>query len=81
MFYNPPGFTIGSPFGANRAIDGGKPHGGQDYIAPAGTKVPAALSGTVTFVGALTGYGEVVGVQDALGNYELYAHLDNDPQI
>jgi murein DD-endopeptidase MepM/ murein hydrolase activator NlpD len=53
VFYNLPGFAIGSPFGAIRAIDGNKPHGGQDYVAPPGTKAPAALDGKVYYVGHL----------------------------
>jgi hypothetical protein len=77
MFYNPPGFTPGSPFGASRRIDGGKPHGGLDYRGAAGTPVPAALGGKVIYSGLFSNYGYVVGIQDASGNYELYAHLDS----
>jgi Ca2+-binding RTX toxin-like protein len=75
MFYNPPGFTLGSRFGATRNVDGGKPHGGVDLRAPAGTLVPAALDGTVFRVGVINGYGITVIIRDASGNFELYAHL------
>lgn len=78
MFYNPPGFQVGSPFGKRRGIDRGKPHGGLDLTAPAGTSVPAALTGKVVFSGVKQGYGYTVIIQDAAGNYELYGHLAKD---
>lgn len=78
MFYNPPGFTPTSSFGALRAIDGYKPHGGMDLGAPAGTSVPAALGGTVFRVGEATKYGYIVIIRDASGNFQLYAHLSKD---
>ncbi|MSQ20862.1 MAG: M23 family metallopeptidase [Betaproteobacteria bacterium] len=50
-------------------------HKGIDYAAPTGTPVRATGSGTVEFVGAQAGYGNVVILSHAGGVTTLYAHL------
>ncbi|MDX3893812.1 M23 family metallopeptidase [Pusillimonas sp.] len=49
-------------------------HKGVDYAAPAGTPIHATADGTVSFIGAQRGYGNVVILQHH-GKYStLYAH-------
>jgi murein DD-endopeptidase MepM/ murein hydrolase activator NlpD len=50
-------------------------HSGIDYAAPQGTKVFAAGAGTVTFVGQMSGYGNVVEVTHGNGLVTRYGHL------
>ena len=52
-----------------------RPHKGIDFAAPRGTPVKSVASGTVTFVGRQSGYGNLVKI-DHPGPYETgYAHL------
>ena len=50
-------------------------HSGIDYAAPQGSKVLSAGAGTVTFVGQISGYGNVVEVTHANGLVTRYGHL------
>ena len=50
-------------------------HSGVDYAAPQGTKVLSAGAGTVTFVGQISGYGNVVEITHANGLVTRYGHL------
>lgn len=50
-------------------------HSGIDYAAPHGSKVLSAGAGTVTFVGQISGYGNVVEVTHANGLVTRYGHL------
>ncbi|MFW5789710.1 MAG: peptidoglycan DD-metalloendopeptidase family protein [Bacillota bacterium] len=49
-------------------------HSGVDIAAPHGTKVQAAESGTVNFVGWMGGYGRVVIIDHGNGYETFYAH-------
>jgi murein DD-endopeptidase MepM/ murein hydrolase activator NlpD len=50
-------------------------HSGLDFAAANGSKVLAAGAGTVTFVGKMSGYGNVVEITHASGLVSRYAHL------
>lgn len=52
-------------------------HSGIDYAAPSGTKVFAAGAGTVTFVGQISGYGNVVEITHGNGLVTRYGHLSS----
>lgn len=51
-------------------------HLGIDYAAPKGTKIYAAGSGKVTFVGRRNGYGNTVKISHGSNISTLYAHLN-----
>ncbi len=81
--YNPGSrFTRGSGYGERTdPMDRSKrePHAGQDFVAKAGTPIPAAASGTVVYSGFNEGLGNVVIVKNDTGGYSLYGHmLDGD---
>jgi RHS repeat-associated protein len=61
-------------FGAHRNNATGTPHQGEDISAPDGADIHAATSGTVTFSGTQTGYGNTVKIDDGSGTVTLYAH-------
>ncbi|MFT6818613.1 MAG: murein DD-endopeptidase MepM/ murein hydrolase activator NlpD [Myxococcota bacterium] len=67
---------LSSAFGSRRdPIEGhDRHHAGMDIAAPTGTKVRAALSGTVVSSGRRGGYGNTVVVEHADGTQALYAH-------
>lgn len=50
-------------------------HAGQDIAAPTGSPVMAAGSGTVTFAGPQSGYGQLVIVDHGRGITTRYGHL------
>ena len=50
-------------------------HNGVDYAAPAGTRVRAVGDGTVDFVGAQGGYGNVIILRHPGNITTVYAHL------
>jgi murein DD-endopeptidase MepM/ murein hydrolase activator NlpD len=50
-------------------------HSGIDYAAPQGSKVLSAGAGTVTFVGQISGYGNVVEITHSNGLITRYGHL------
>lgn len=53
----------------------GRPHTGIDIAAPAGAPVHPSAAGTVSFVGVLGGYGNLVIVEHPGGMRTYYAHL------
>jgi murein DD-endopeptidase MepM/ murein hydrolase activator NlpD len=67
---------VTSPFGARTSPTTGAQefHEGIDIGAAQGTPIRAAASGTVTFAGQMSGYGNVVIVQHAGGLQTRYAH-------
>jgi murein DD-endopeptidase MepM/ murein hydrolase activator NlpD len=52
-------------------------HSGLDYAAPHGTTVISAGAGKVTFVGSMSGYGNVVEITHAKGLVTRYGHLSS----
>lgn len=62
--------SVVSPYGQRW----GRLHAGVDIAAPAGTPVVASASGTVTYSGSMSGYGNIVVVQHANGIATAYAH-------
>jgi murein DD-endopeptidase MepM/ murein hydrolase activator NlpD len=50
-------------------------HSGLDFAAPQGTSVLAAGAGKVTFVGQISGYGNVVEITHETGLVTRYGHL------
>ncbi|HZE28538.1 MAG TPA: peptidoglycan DD-metalloendopeptidase family protein [Gaiellaceae bacterium] len=63
---------IGDPFGPR----GNRFHAGIDIVAPGGTPVSAAVSGSVTWAARLAGgWGNLVVVAHAGGVRTMYAHL------
>ncbi|WP_157664775.1 M23 family metallopeptidase [Bordetella genomosp. 9] len=66
-----------SPFGGriHPVLGVAKFHRGVDLAAPQGTPVMASAPGTVTFVGNVRGYGNLVALRHANGLESYYAHL------
>jgi murein DD-endopeptidase MepM/ murein hydrolase activator NlpD len=67
---------VTSPFGPRTSPTTGAQefHEGIDIGAPQGTPIRAAASGTVTFAGQMSGYGNVVILSHAGGLETRYAH-------
>jgi murein DD-endopeptidase MepM/ murein hydrolase activator NlpD len=55
---------------------GGSPHTGIDIAAPKGTPIHPVIAGTVSYVGELGGYGNLVMVDHPNGVRTYYAHMD-----
>ncbi|HSM92189.1 MAG TPA: M23 family metallopeptidase, partial [Anaeromyxobacteraceae bacterium] len=56
-------------------VRSGRRHDGIDLAAPEGTRVGAAASGDVIYVGEQAGYGRIVILRHAGGMVTLYAHM------
>jgi murein DD-endopeptidase MepM/ murein hydrolase activator NlpD len=69
--------SISSGFGYRRdPFNGsGAMHSGLDFRAPYGSPIHAAASGTVSFVGVKSGYGNVVEISHGSGMITRYAHM------
>lgn len=67
----PVGGVVTSGFG----MRAGRLHTGIDIAVPAGTPIHPAASGTVSYVGVLGGYGNLVIVDHAGGLRTWYAHM------
>ncbi|HEY2665696.1 MAG TPA: M23 family metallopeptidase [Actinomycetota bacterium] len=67
---------VTSPFGPRTSPTTGVQefHEGIDIGAPQGTPIRAAASGTVTFAGQMSGYGNIVILSHAGGLETRYAH-------
>lgn len=71
------GGTITSEFGVRKHPLTGffKPHEGMDIAAKEGSPVKSVASGTITFAGNKSGYGNIIEVDHGGGNKTRYAHL------
>jgi murein DD-endopeptidase MepM/ murein hydrolase activator NlpD len=67
----PVGGVVTSEFG----LRDGRPHTGIDIAVPTGTPIHPTAPGTVSFVGQLGGYGNLVIIEHAGGVRTYYAHL------
>lgn len=75
-----PGIT--SDYGINRWD--GLDHGGIDYGADEGTPIPTPVGGEIYWAnadGEGAGYGNAVQLIDANGNYHLFAHMMDAPDV
>lgn len=52
-----------------------KAHQGVDFAAPTGTKIYAAGTGTITFAGKASGYGNLIKIQHSNGYETRYGHM------
>jgi murein DD-endopeptidase MepM/ murein hydrolase activator NlpD len=69
------GWPVSGPVVSSFGMRDGKMHSGIDISAPAGTPTVASGSGTVTYAGWMSGYGNLVVIQHAGGLSTAYAHL------
>lgn len=72
--YPLPGAQAGAAFGESGSM-WSNDHTGQDYVAPAGAPIHAALTGTVVTSGWGGAYGNQVVIHHQDGTYTQYAHL------
>jgi len=68
---------LSSRFGMRRhpVLGFSRHHAGVDFAAPAGTPIPAAGSGTITFRGWKPGYGNYISIRHNSTYSTAYAHL------
>ena len=68
---------LSSTFGNRRDPFTGRPafHSGIDWAAPHGSQILSPGAGTVTFVGTMSGYGNVIEITHAGGLVTRFAHL------
>lgn len=69
---------MSSPFGTRADPFDGNPafHRGIDFLAPTGTPVFAVGDGVVRFIGAVSGYGNLIEIEHSSRLVTRYAHLD-----
>jgi murein DD-endopeptidase MepM/ murein hydrolase activator NlpD len=65
-------YTLTSGFGQRW----GRLHAGNDFAAPVGSRLVAMSTGTVTFAGAQSGYGNKVEIRYWDGTVSYYGHMD-----
>jgi RHS repeat-associated protein len=69
-----PGAGGSGNFGSCRGSGCSRTHQGEDISAPVGSAVHASTSGTVTFSGSMSGYGNAVRINNGAGVTTLYGH-------
>jgi murein DD-endopeptidase MepM/ murein hydrolase activator NlpD len=74
------GATWSSSFGEAGSMWSSGYHTGQDFLAPYGTPVMAAGSGTITFAGWSDAYGNKIEITHPDGNQTWYAHMSEFAQ-
>lgn len=76
-FVRPVSDPANSAFGSRSILNGQKrsPHGGADFLSPAGTPVHAPNGGLVVLAGDLYYTGNTVIVDHGMGVFSLFAHL------
>lgn len=80
-FQRNPNFSLSSPWAQRVHPITGKDkfHAGHDYVARAGTPIPAEQTGKVVYSGFNKGFGNVVIVENRGGTYSVYAHMQGGP--
>ena len=73
----PVGDPANSAFGSRSVFNGQPraPHGGADFLSPAGTPVAAPAGGTVVVAAPLYYTGNTVVIDHGLGVYSMFAHF------
>jgi murein DD-endopeptidase MepM/ murein hydrolase activator NlpD len=76
-FLRPVPGRVNGAFGSRSVFNGEprQPHGGADFLSPAGTPIHAPNSGRVMFAGDLYFTGNTVVIDHGLGVFSLLAHL------
>jgi murein DD-endopeptidase MepM/ murein hydrolase activator NlpD len=76
-FVRPVAEPANSAFGSRSIFNGQPraPHGGADFLSPAGTPVHAPAGGIVVVAGALYYTGNTVVIDHGLGVYSMFAHF------
>jgi murein DD-endopeptidase MepM/ murein hydrolase activator NlpD len=74
------GATWSASFGEAGSMWSSGYHTGQDFLAPYGTPVMAAGSGTITFAGWSDAYGNKIEITHADGDETWYAHMSEFAQ-
>ena len=67
-------WPVRGPISSGFGMRWGRMHEGVDISAGTGTPIRAAKSGTVTFAGTMSGYGNVIIISHGGGFTTLYAH-------
>jgi murein DD-endopeptidase MepM/ murein hydrolase activator NlpD len=67
----------GATFTSGYGMRWGRMHQGDDFATPVGTPLAAMSTGTVTFAGPESGYGNKVEIEYWDGTVSYYAHMDS----
>ncbi len=73
-FIKPVSGIISSRYGSSESVRNYRTHGGLDIAASSGTPILAAASGTVTYSGWMSGYGNFLIITHANGVQTCYGH-------
>ncbi len=73
-FIKPVSGIISSRYGSSESVRNYRTHGGLDIAAASGTPILAAASGTVTYSGWMSGYGNFLIITHANGVQTCYGH-------